>query len=117
MLTGFHPAREVLLPNPARVKIPTMLHELWQYQDLETGASCNTFILAGAIGAEIRGRLPPHAVLTWTCEADSYIQAMNAYYAHLGWGEYRPMLDEHGNPYATDLEPYPEAWVATERSS
>ena len=48
-------------------------------------------------------------------EAISHIEAMNAYYAHLGWGDYRPMLDEHGQPYAADVEPYPEEWVATQR--
>ena len=100
--------------DATRAKISGVLHELWQHEDLETGAGCNTFILAGPMGEEARNVLPPHALLTWTCEAVSHIEAMNAYYAHLGWGDYRPMLDEHGQPYAADLEPYPEEWVVTQ---
>ncbi len=56
-------------------------------------------------------------MLVWTLEANSYLEAMQAYYSHLNWGEYRPMLDAEGQPYPSDIEPYPEDWVATQRSS
>ena len=30
----------------------------------------------------------------WEVEADSWIEAMNLYYEHMGWGEYQPMKND-----------------------
>lgn len=40
--------------------------------------------------------------LTWHCQAEGTNPAMRKLYEHLGWGEYRPMLDDDGFPYAAD---------------
>ena len=60
-----------------------MLHELW-----DEGDACHTFCLAGPIGDEARALLGPHAQLIWTVEAKSHVEAMTAYWAHMGWGDY-----------------------------
>lgn len=74
-------------------------HELW-----EDGEGLNTFCLAGPRGDGARKLLGPAAKLIWTVEADSYFEAMSAYYKFMGWGEY---TTEH----EWDMRPYPEEWA------
>lgn len=38
----------------------------------------------------------------WDCIAEGRNDAMRQMYAHLGYGEYRPMLREDGTPYPED---------------
>jgi hypothetical protein len=75
-----------------------MLHELWEDGESEGRW---TFCLAGPMGDDARSQLGPQAQLVWTVEADNHIEAMTAYYAHMGWGVYTsdyPEID--GQSYA-----------------
>jgi hypothetical protein len=40
--------------------------------------------------------------LSWETTARSHNEAARALYAHLDWGEYRPMLQDDGTPYPRD---------------
>jgi len=61
-----------------------MKHELWIEED-----ESQTFCLAGPHGESARGLLGRSAKLIWTCDAESYFEAMQKYYAYMGWGEYK----------------------------
>ena len=61
----------------------SMLHELW-----DEGDDGLTFCLAGPRGDGARAVLRPGARLVWTVEATSHLEAMTAYWAHMGWGRY-----------------------------
>ena len=61
-----------------------LVHELWVSDDSEEF----TFCLAGPGGESARATLKKNARLTWTCNAESYFEAMTKYYEHQGWGEY-----------------------------
>lgn len=41
-----------------------------------------------------------------TFTASSYTESMQKYHAYMGFGEYRPMMDEEGQPYPEDSEEY-----------
>lgn len=60
-----------------------VLHELW-----DEGEDGQTFCLAGPMGDDARASLGPTARLVWTVEAESHLEAMTAYWAHMGWGVY-----------------------------
>ena len=72
-----------------------LTHELW----VETDGEQQTFCLAGPSGDAARSLLSPGAKLIWKVEAESHFEAMTAYYAFMGWGEY---TTEH----AWDKQPY-----------
>jgi len=72
-----------------------VLHELWVEEESQT------FCLSSALGDRTRSLLGQDAELRWTVEAESHTEAMTAYYAHMGWGDYStefPQID--GQPYA-----------------
>lgn len=71
-----------------------MLHELWLESDDE-----QTFCLSGPSGDSVRKTLSPKANLVWTCEADSYFDAMTQYYQYMNWGEYKTDFPEDKKPY------------------
>ncbi|PPD31007.1 MAG: hypothetical protein CTY20_01165 [Hyphomicrobium sp.] len=48
-------------------------------------------------------------VLTWHCMAKGINPAMRQLYAHLGWGEYHPMVRADGTPYPQDEDDAPVA--------
>lgn len=60
-----------------------VLHELW-----DEGEEGQTFCLAGPQGEDARALLGPAARLVWTVEAKSHLEAMTAYWLHMGWGNY-----------------------------
>lgn len=39
---------------------------------------------------------------TWVTEAEGHNPAMRLLYEHLGWGEYKPMLQDDGTPHPED---------------
>jgi len=46
--------------------------------------------------------LGPAARLVWTVEAESHLEAMTAYWAHMGWGLYvSDYPDVDSQPYAS----------------
>lgn len=66
-----------------------MVHELWV-----EGEGIQTFCLAGPKGDSARKLLEPNANLVWSCEADSYFEAMTKYYEHMNWGKYQSSFPE-----------------------
>jgi len=40
-----------------------------------------------------QGLLDPQATLVYSCEADSWIEAMTKYHEAMGWEPYKPMED------------------------
>ncbi|KAF1066519.1 MAG: hypothetical protein GAK45_01898 [Pseudomonas citronellolis] len=73
-----------------------MRHELWQEPDGQF-----TFCLAGPRGDNARALLGAAARLVWQVEAGNHLEAMQRYYAHMGWGDY------HSAEPALDARPYP----------
>jgi hypothetical protein len=73
-------------------------HELWDEED------GSTVCLAGRRGDQARSWLSPNAKLIWTVEAESYYEAMTAYYRFMGWGEYK-------TDHEWDYQPYPPEWA------
>lgn len=61
-----------------------MIHELWVENDDE-----QTFCQAGIAGNSARNLLGKDAKLVWTCEAESYFDAMSQYYSYMNWGPYK----------------------------
>ena len=68
------------------------------------------FCLAGPAGNEARSLLKGSAKLVWTCEAESYFEAMTKYYDHQGWGDYTSDFEE------LDRRPYVNEQGGTESS-
>ncbi len=62
-----------------------VLYELW-----DDGDGGLTFCLAGPQGDSARALLPEKITLVWSVEAGSHLNAMTAYYEHMGWGKYAP---------------------------
>ena len=78
-----------------------MKHELWK----DIGGdehSEYTFCLAGPRGQGARKLLSPQAEVVWTVEADSYFEAMIAYYKFMGRGEYTTDQEWDKQPYSED---------------
>lgn len=49
--------------------------------------------------------LSTDARLVWTVSARSHLEAMQRYYAHMGWGEYSTDFPEiDGRPYVQSVE-------------
>ena len=78
-----------------------LVHEHW----IDESDGEHLFCLAGPAGDSARSLLEGVARLVWTCEAESYFEAMTKYYEHQGWGVYtsdfeeldrRPYIDENG---------------------
>lgn len=64
-----------------------MIYQLWIEED-----SCSqTFCSAGVEGESARKSLEKNARIVWTCEAESYSDAMTKYYKYMNWGEYKKM--------------------------
>lgn len=61
-----------------------MIHELWLENEDE-----QTFCLSGTAGDSVRKLLSSNAKLIWTCDAESYFDAMTQYYTYMNWGEYK----------------------------
>lgn len=78
-----------------------LLHEIW-IEDTSFGP-VPSLVLAGPDGDLFRQGLVAGARLVRTFEAENNYEALTAYYAHNGWGEYRLNLPE-------DKRSYPDDW-------
>jgi hypothetical protein len=68
------------------------------------GGPADTYTTADGISELLKnGVLEPGHAHLFSIQARSYLDAMQQYYRAQNWGEYKPMLDESGNPYPDDI--------------
>ena len=63
-----------------------MTYELWIEDE---GADGKDSMLIPADHPQ-KASLTANAALQWSCEADSWEEAMNKYHEHMGWEPYKP---------------------------